>query len=135
MSSLILCFVSFIFASFGAYCPAKRVDYCEQPVPGVVPCNTRYQFTWNSTTGQIINQPVVCESFAGGCRKAAPVVSCIPPCSDGKSGGPGGKVCNDFTNQANCRNYYANNGGDKWCWWGPQSSGGNFCYEGITCHN
>lgn len=127
-----LLFLSCLFLSTqAAYCSGSKIAQC---IGNFAYCGTLYQFHYNSTTMQPTFNPFQCQLAVGGgvCVTAS---SCTPPCAP-KVGGPSGKACNDFTTQADCVKYYAEgDGGDRWCWWGPQTSGGNFCYEGLVCHN
>lgn len=114
--------------SMASYCANNVVPYCSTFTHF---CTNYYEFYYNTSTMKIIVSPAQCAQTSPFC---SPGQSCEPPCSP-KIGGPNGKVCNDFTTQSDCQKFYANNGADKWCWWGLQSSGGYFCYEGITCHD
>lgn len=97
-------------------------------------CDRTYAITYNPSTGAITSGPSLC-TWSASQLKCLTGGSCDEPSCVPKIGGPDGKVCNDFTNQADCAKYYADNGGDKWCYWGIQPNGVGFCYQGITCSN
>lgn len=105
---------------------------------GSADCSNWYEFNPSTSTGAYPNIPRLCEpanngGWAAPCKTST--TSCIPPCTvsgSWKSGGPNGKICTGLLTQADCKNYYADNNGDRWCFW---STTLNKCLEGIVCHD
>lgn len=101
-------------------------------------CSDWYEFNPSTVTGAYPSIPRLCEPanngpWAAPCKTST--VSCIPPCTvsgSWKSGGPNGKICTGLLTQSDCKNYYADNNGDRWCFW---STAVSKCFEGILCHD
>lgn len=111
-----------------------------------------YQFKANVTTLKITTSPRKCVLNSAGTAVIAGDL-CEFPCdqtvygivfqsstemqfatSTAKIGGPSGKKCGDFILKSTCLKYYADDGGDRWCYW---DDGTSKCksYMTTTCHN
>lgn len=107
----------------------NRVSSCNL-VSRRMGCSNHYEFEYNRTTAVI-------ETPAHYCRDSGVGDVCITgneyllPCHMAKVGGPDGKICSNFTNQASCVRYYADDEGDRWCEWIDDSR----CVGNTICHN
>ena len=113
-------------------CPATRVLDCTTKAESSG-CGNFYQFAYNSATAIITTNPVYCINGPGtNCVAATGLTApCNPACNAGKSPGPNGQICSDFSNsQTNCRNFYADESGDRWCYFDA-----GVCKKGIICHD
>lgn len=118
-------------------------SYCPSNTPGIAGghcntvliskgCSNYYGFSYNSDY-QPTYGPIVCEDPGTGAYCADSFTYCLPSCLlGGKRGGPNGLKCGDFTNWGDCKIYYADDSGDRWCAWDPND---NLCYEALICHN
>lgn len=115
--------------SIAQTCNSNRVTTCTGV--SLSACPNSYQFVWNADA-QWTTQPRNCKVSGPNCVSDISYL-CEPPCTlYNKVGGPGGLFCRDFTTKANCIKYYADDSGDRWCYW--DVSGTCKGYD-RTCHN
>lgn len=98
------------------------VPSCIQPDWTESQCNNSYLFIVEPETAKIIFDARKCVWKEGRCFN--PTTSdprLEPPCAP-KVGGPGGLKCSDFITQSQCVFNYADNDGDRFCWWDNATS-------------
>jgi hypothetical protein len=96
-------------------------------------CFKYFQFSWNTTTAtpSPLSGPRMCKDpGTGSLVCVASSTTCEPSCLLAKTGGPSGKTCSQLT-QSQCANYYADNNGDRWCYYANGA-----CRDStFTCHD
>ena len=123
-----------------SYCPSGRVliGFTCSSVSVSQGCSGFFQFSPAVSTAAYPDIPRICKNPTSGSKCVTGTTTCIPPCTLGgpgpawKTGGPNGKICTGLLTQADCYQYYADNSGDRWCFW---STTLNTCMEGILCHD
>jgi hypothetical protein len=114
-----------------AYCDDSgrtKVTHCTSHTSN---CGNYYEFNFDPNTGKYSNLPKICSSNGISCVAGA---TCEPACSLLKTGGPDSLVCSQFFDKVWCATFYADNYGDKWCYWDCIGSS-CVCLEGLTCHD
>lgn len=96
-------------------------------------CNNAYLFGVDPATSKITFDARQCIWLVGYCiNPTTSNARCEPPCAP-KVGGPSGLKCSNFGTQSQCVNYYADNYGDRFCWWDTTTSS---CKDSTyTCHD
>lgn len=119
-----------ITSALGDYCYNSlfRLTSCSSR-PSSFGCVNYYQFSYDANAAYT-SPPQLCANGPPGTACVATSTTCTPPCyiNPIKAGGPNGKVCSDFTLKADCVKWYADNNGDRWCYWSN-----NACHDGLVC--
>lgn len=129
---MLVLFFYFALLASGSYCPNARLGPTTDcsSVDVSLGCENFYMFQYDQTTAKVLIPPTLCIDSGRSSTCSVSIFSCEPSCLLRKTGGPNKHVCSDFFFLEDCANYYADNGGDKWCEYVP---GG--CAEALTCHN
>ena len=92
-------------------------------------CASVYEFSYDINTAYPSRTYGVRCVWAGTYCALSPY-HCTPKCNPPKTGGPNNRVCADFACIQQCRYLYADNGGNKWCYYDTTT---NTCKEAFTC--